>query len=160
MPWQHAPPAHGSSFAEYDTSQTTVVEGTQHTITTQLWLDQQTALPLREDTLDNGSVTEDQYFDYDRQRTSISAYPSDEFSVSQPTNLGQSRSETISNDSTPAPDKPPPSEQDRMTEATAFRASLGCRPTRELCKASLTTRLTMRASTSSELHCHRLSSQT
>jgi hypothetical protein len=84
-PWQYLPPAHGATYARYDTTGTDPDSGLPRT--EQLWLDAQTQMPIKQ-SVQIGSTTGTEYWTYDVGRLADSEVPADLFSVGAATNTG------------------------------------------------------------------------
>ncbi|HKP91683.1 MAG TPA: hypothetical protein VJT75_17075 [Thermoleophilaceae bacterium] len=126
QPWQTAPPAHGSTYSLYETTDDAFVDGVDSTETRRLYLDTATKLPLRDMTLYGTKVESDVYYSYDRGRLTTSQVPPDEFAVSRPTNVSAEDSTTLSaSEPVLTPHDPPV--DDVLKESKLFREQFGLR---------------------------------
>lgn len=103
-PWQVAPPNHGATFVRYqwaedvDTSTTSDGQDGEQTaskasrITTDLWIDERTRMPLRIRSVDsNGEPTDTRYWSYEKQRLEDSQLPTGYFHVAEPSSAEQDK---------------------------------------------------------------------
>ena len=124
QPWQTPPPAHGSQYDLYATSDPAIVDGVSTSEVHRLWVDRATKLPLRDATFAGSSVDHDVYYTYTRSRQTVSELPSDEFAVPPPLNPGNVQNVQLPTDDDPVPADPPPTD-DRYEESLAFRQNMG-----------------------------------
>lgn len=140
QPWQTAPPAHGTTYAMYETNDPNTTDGASDQETQRLYIDQATQMPLRQTTISSNQTETDVYYSYDRQRLTTSQVPSDEFAVPAPANTSSSSSTDYATDTQPAPQGDPnvDSQQQQFDDAKAFRQQYGLNTTDAFITSSLT----------------------
>jgi hypothetical protein len=126
QPWQTAPPAHGSTYDLYVTTQQVIVDGGATDQTHKLWIDTTTRMPLRELSTEGTTVTSDVLYTYDRGRRTAGELPADQFSVGTPSNPG----EVTTTQELPPVALPPPADvtkthQELVDDSIAFRQNYG-----------------------------------
>jgi hypothetical protein len=126
--WQRPPPAHGSTYSLYTSTQATVTDEQPADEVTKLWLDSVTKMPLRSQTTLGGAVESDLYYVYDRGRLTSADVAADFFAASAPGNVGQMDTIDLPLVDMPEPvDPPPATDEQQIADAQALRTDLGLR---------------------------------
>lgn len=88
--WQVPPPAHGASYVYYEATEPVEEDGDpSYTITSKLWVDERTRMPLKGQYVDpsTGEVLGTLYWTYDVERKLESELPADHFTAGPPSGL-------------------------------------------------------------------------
>lgn len=123
--FQRPPPGHGSTYLRFDAISSAVVEERLTQLTTRLYVDAATRLPLRSESLEDDIVVESDYWTYDAERLSRADLSADFFSVGAPAGAMQ-RSEVLSSEpEQPVSASEPPSDEEMVDDSRAFRSLFG-----------------------------------
>ncbi len=126
QPWQAPPPAHGPTYAYYETAQPTTTDGNSDTQITKLWIDTATQLPVHRVTVVSGQPETEVFYTYGH-RLQSSSLPADEFVVGRPINPVSDSTVDYATNPPPSgpPPEPPPSDSDMTAASAAFRQDFG-----------------------------------
>lgn len=126
-PWQQPPPGHGDRYAYYEIDQPETVDGVASHTTRHIWLDTDTRMPLRDETISGDYVDARVYFSYEPRRYFASDLPSDEFRVGVPDPLSRRNDVDLATQSAPAGANDPVSSSNDgvIQHDTDFRRDFG-----------------------------------
>lgn len=118
--WQTPPPGHGSQFTRYRLTSTEIIDDASTAIIDDVYVDQATSLPVRQDHQEGDEPIQSVYYDYEKGRLESAGFPADFFSLTKP---GVVESDTTTTLPPESSESPPPAE----TRAELLARSLDVR---------------------------------